>query len=379
MRIPAVRILKVRMTGMRKAGMKKGGRRPVEQSIHPGGGMTRALVRLALRMGRGRIGKKPGAKSPGREEEMERTFWKIDHDPGGHNGFVVVALAGPLDVGMAATRALSHLKRAAGAGLFARVDPDAVFDYSQEMPLMTQDDAGLTRIRWPGLELFESGVDAGTPGQPGPLFMMGRRPNLNLMSFTEDLGRMLRGWGIRHIVHLSSGFAHVCHRNPVQVSISGAVPGPDAESELAVELREIEDRMGESMKSQPLQDSALVHACLESGMGYAAVCGHCPTYLTGGVNEQVAAVLARTGKAAALAPGSLEAADEAEREYLEMLSKTMERNPQFRMMVEATENQVRMMNEATDEKSSLLPREETEAVAGDLEEFLRKERERNGS
>ena len=126
---------------------------------------------------------------------MERTFWKIDHDPGEHNGFVVAALAGPLDVSLAATRALRHLKVAAGAEVFARVDPDAVFDYSHEMPLMTQDEAGLTRIRWPDLELFESRVTAEPPGQPGPLFMVGRRPNLNLLSFTEALILQLQKCG----------------------------------------------------------------------------------------------------------------------------------------------------------------------------------------
>ena len=93
------------------------------------------------------------------------------------------------------------------------------------------------------------------------------------------------------------------------------------------------------------------------------------------MNEQVAAVLAHRGKAAALVQGSLEAADMAELEYLQRLENAMMRNPHFRMVVETAENQVRMM----DEQSSLLPPEETEAVAGDLEEFLRNERERNGS
>ena len=73
---------------------------------------------------------------------------------------------------------------------------------------------------------------------------------------------MLKGWGIRHMVHLTSGFAHVCHTSPVRVGVAGTVPGVDASSKLAEELREIEDRTGQDGKTQPLQDSALTYACL---------------------------------------------------------------------------------------------------------------------
>ena len=365
---------------------------------------------------------------------MNSKFWNINHEPGPHNGLLLVALGGENDAALAATRALEHLRTAAGAGMFAYADADSVFCYSGGMPLMTHGEDGKTSIRWPELELFRCGTlpaaeddgmvpaaeddwtlpaagdggmaagaktdaepgmaagaktdapKSGTDAEPGtgsnnqvmghgPLFMSGRRPDLNLMSFSEELGRLLSGWGVRHVVHLTSGFAQAVHTMPTRVCQLGTVPGNDPESPMAQEIREIESRTCPDGAGKPLQDGALAYACLQAGLSYTAICGLCPGYLNGGVNEQAAAELARRGQAAAMSPGDLGAAGEVEREYLKLLNSATERNPQFRIIVEMAERQVRSL----DEKASHLEPGESDAVADELEEFLKQERERGGN
>ena len=286
-------------------------------------------------------------------------------------------MGGPMDTGQAAIRALRHLTLLTDAKTFAQVDPDAVFDYGTETPWMNQEGEGVTVIRWPDIEMLESNPSPAEPmgGMPGPIFMVGRRPSLNLYSFSEDLGARMRRWGIRYMLHLTSGFAHAAHTLPVRVGMSGMIPGSKDDSGQADELREILERAGHDGRSLPLQDAAMAHACLTNGVGYIAMCGHCPGYLNQGVNQQVAAEMARRVMAAAQVKGKTEQIDEAEREYLKQVNGQMESNPHFRAAVDISQEQARRL----DENASLLPPGESEAVASDLEEFLKKERDRNGN
>lgn len=65
---------------------------------------------------------------------------------------LVLALRGWFDAAEAATGALNHLLSTRHGVIAASIDPDPFFDFTQERPVVTFDDAELRRVIWPANE-----------------------------------------------------------------------------------------------------------------------------------------------------------------------------------------------------------------------------------
>ncbi len=316
------------------------------------------------------------------EEKTEQTFkhLKFDHEPPASNGLMLAALDGPHNAGLSATTALGHLMEQAGATRFAQIYPDAVFTYDQNHPQAEMDrENGSAQVYWPHLEFRHSAGEA----QPGPAFLTGKRPQLRMLEFTRMIGEAARRCGASTVINITSGFGQRAHPRPTTISAAGVCIEETPRLQEVMELIRADPRT--DPRAAPLQDPALIHACLTQGLAYVSVCGHVPQYLAVFPNHQVSLELVQLIRQFTGTGHGTGKPEQQAGEFRQALETIMASSPAIREIVRAAEQQeddVQARRQAGLENTHLentrLENIDPEEMAGEVERFLQSEREKNG-
>lgn len=138
-----------------------------------------------------------------------------------HDPIIVVAFDGWVDAGTAATLAAEQL--AAGAGIIATFDADAVYDYRSRRPTLDIVDGVLQELDWPELHLRATRV-----GERDILVLTGAEPDYRWRELSREIVGLAQELGVTTWISLGAIPAAVAHTRPVPIlgtaSHSGLLP-----------------------------------------------------------------------------------------------------------------------------------------------------------
>ena len=130
----------------------------------------------------------------------------------GNYDCLVVAFAGWADAAEAATTPIKYLNRKLKTTKFAELDPEEFYDFTQTRPYTTRSRSGRRRVHWPANEFFHwTPEDSGNDAGGGVLLYLGVEPNLKWRTFTETVTGLVRGLGVKTVVHLGALLDAVPH------------------------------------------------------------------------------------------------------------------------------------------------------------------------
>lgn len=130
---------------------------------------------------------------------------------------MISALAGWVDAAAVGTSAIAHL--ADDATTVATFDPDALFDYRSQRPILDIVDGVMTRAVWPEVVLKHAVV-----GGRDLLLLMGLEPDLAWNSFASTVGDLAERFGISQLITLGSVPGPVPHTLPPPVMTTASDP-----------------------------------------------------------------------------------------------------------------------------------------------------------
>ncbi len=265
---------------------------------------------------------------------------------------MVCALAGWNDGGEAATTAAAYLRDRWAASRFAGVDPEEFFDFQVTRPTVTLVEGTTRKIDWPANDFFRATLD-----DRDVIVFIGIEPNVRWRTFCDSIVETARDLGVEVFVTLGAFLADVPHTRPSPSTASSGDPA------LLERLGSVPSRYeGPTGITGVLHDTA-VRAGLSSVSIWAAV----PHYLPSGPNPRAAlSLVEKVGVALELSvpTDTLARAGEA---WERQISSMIEENDDLAAYV-------RRLEETTDEREELIEMPSGEALADELERFLRDQR-----
>ena len=149
---------------------------------------------------------------------MTELVW--DSEPHTERPLVVLAFRGLFDAASAATNAVAWLRERAPSTPVAHIDPEMLFDFTQERPQVRVLPNGHREIVWPGNE-FHALRFAG----PRDLVVCaGTEPHLRWRTFSEHVLTVARRCGAEMVVTLGAMVGVVAHTRPLPVTGSATNP-----------------------------------------------------------------------------------------------------------------------------------------------------------
>ncbi len=130
---------------------------------------------------------------------------------------LIVALDGWVNAGQAGTTAAEVL--AADGDVIAEFDPDLLFDFRQNRPVMQFDQGVMTKLEWPTMTLRHrqaDGVDL--------VVLTGTEPNWNWHRFAEEVSRLARNLGVARHISLGGIPWATPHTRPVAIVATASAP-----------------------------------------------------------------------------------------------------------------------------------------------------------
>lgn len=134
-------------------------------------------------------------------------IYDIVNDPKLDDAVMVSALSGWVDAASAGTNAADHLARNGEA--VVRFDPDTLFDYRSQRPILDIIDGKMERTVWPELSIRHSVV-----GGRNILVLTGQEPDLNWRKFSSAVGELALRLKVTKYITLGSVPAAVPHTLP---------------------------------------------------------------------------------------------------------------------------------------------------------------------
>lgn len=125
---------------------------------------------------------------------------------------LVLAFEGWSDAGRAATTATTWIEDHWGGDIFATIDPDEFYDFTEARPQATIVDGERT-IDWPVVSF----CSATTPGGRDLIVVQGPEPHNRWRAFTEAVLEVVREHDVATVITLGGVFADVPHTRPVRV------------------------------------------------------------------------------------------------------------------------------------------------------------------
>lgn len=141
---------------------------------------------------------------------------------------LLAAFEGWNDAGDAASMAVGFLAQAFDAEVFATIDAEDFYDFTETRPLVrVDDDSGRRVIQWPDIEFSAARV----PGGAHDLVLVrGIEPQLRWRTLAKAVAAVADQLGVELAVTLGALLADVAHTRPVRVT------GSSDDRELAVRL-----------------------------------------------------------------------------------------------------------------------------------------------
>ena len=265
---------------------------------------------------------------------------------------MICAFAGWNDGGEAATTAAGYLRDRWEAQRFARLDPEEFFDFQVTRPTVRLVDGVTRKLEWPANEFF----DASLPGRDVVVFI-GIEPNVRWRTFSEAILGAGKRLGVRSVVLLGAFLADVPHT--LDTPVTGSAPDPEQAEQLGLSGSRYE---GPSGIVGVLHDAAS-RADLQVVSLWAAV----PHYLPSGPNPKAALALVRKLSDYLGVPVQTDTLDRAAGAWEEQVSEMIAENEDLTSYVDRLEESARESQDLGEVPSG-------DALAAELERFLREQR-----
>jgi predicted ATP-grasp superfamily ATP-dependent carboligase len=277
---------------------------------------------------------------------------RITSRPDLRDPILVSAFRGWNDGGEAATSAATYLRDRWGAEHIGDIDPEEFFDFQVTRPIVRLEGGVTRRIQWPSNDFFHASL----PERDVVLFL-GIEPNVRWRTFTEALVGTVRDLEVQTSVTLGAFLADVPHTLPTPVA--GSAPDPELAAELGISASGYEGPTG---IVGVVQDAA-ARAGFQAYSLWAAV----PHYLPAGPNPKAALALVK--KVASLAGVTVETDTlaRAATAWEQQVTATIEENQELQAYV-------RRLEEGAGERQGTIEIPSGEALAAELEQFLREQR-----
>ncbi len=265
---------------------------------------------------------------------------------------MVCAFGGWNDAGEAATSAVDYLAELWEARRFGGVDPEEFFDFQVTRPTVHLEDGLTRRIEWPACDFLHAGVDG-----RDILLLSGVEPNMRWRTFAGAICSTARELGVELLVTLGAFLADVPHTMPAPVTAASSDPA-------LVARLEVEPSRYEG----PTGIVGVLHdAAREAGIPSVSVWAAAPHYLGTGANPRVElALLGKLRDLLALPIDTEEVELEAD-EWTVEVRKALKQDPNLAVYVQRLE-------EAAAEREGFGEIPSGDALAAELERFLREQR-----
>jgi proteasome assembly chaperone (PAC2) family protein len=263
-----------------------------------------------------------------RGEDVPVDHVRFEERPKLNRPGMVCAFAGWNDGGEAATTAAAYLRDRWEASKFASLDPEEFFDFQVTRPTVTLAEGTSRKIDWPANDFFRASLD-----ERDVIVFIGIEPNVRWRTFCTSIVETAKELGVEVLVTLGAFLADVPHTRPSPSAASSGDPS------LLKRLGSVPSRYeGPTGITGVLHDAA-VRVGLPSVSIWAAV----PHYLPSGPNP-------RAGES-----------------WERQVSSMIEENADLAAYVQRLE-------ETADEREELVEMPSGEALAEELERFLREQR-----
>ena len=145
---------------------------------------------------------------------MTELVWHTS--PATERPLVVLAFRGLFDAANAATDAVTWVREHAGAGAtkVAHIDPELLYDFTQERPHVRVLPSGRREVVWPQNEFFTVRTDA----RRDLVLCAGVEPHLRWRTFSEHVLAVARRCGAEMVVTLGAMVGVVAHTRPLPVT-----------------------------------------------------------------------------------------------------------------------------------------------------------------
>ncbi len=262
---------------------------------------------------------------------------------------MLVAFEGWNDAGNAATTAVRHLGSTWNAKMFATIDPESFYDFSETRPRVSFDDDNRRVIVWPENNFADA---ARVARSLDVITMVGVEPQLNWRTFCSQVTGLARIYDVRLVVTLGALLAEVPHTRPV--SVFGTAYDDKVVSDL---------KLMPSRYEGPTGIVGVLHAaCHELGLPSASLWAAVPTYIPTAPSPKAALALVR--KTAELLHVEVEAGELeiAARSYEEQVDEVVQGDDE-------TAQYVAQLEESFDENTNVF--ETGPSLIDEVEQFLR--------
>ena len=190
---------------------------------------------------------------------------------------MISALAGWVDAASAGTGAAARL--ASEGRTIATFDPDALFDYRSQRPILDIVDGVMNKTVWPEVALRHSVV-----GGRDLLVLSGLEPDLAWKRFSEGVADLARSLGVERLVTFGSVPAAVPHTLPPPILMTAS----------DVELLKDEPRRPDGLLRVPAAAVSIVDQAVSArGIPTVGFFVQVPHYVSGTYPSGVLALLTR--------------------------------------------------------------------------------------
>ncbi|MGH2724536.1 MAG: PAC2 family protein [Actinomycetota bacterium] len=265
---------------------------------------------------------------------------------------MVFAFRGWNDGGEAATSAATYLRDRWVAERFGTLDPEDFVDFQVTRPLVRLEGGITRRIDWPEGEFYH----AARPERDVVLFL-GTEPNMRWRTFVGALVGAARELGAESVITMGAFLADVPHSRPTPVA--GSATDPEQAEALGISASGYEGPTG----IVGVLHDAVVRAGIPAVSLWAAV----PHYLPGGPNPKAALALVEKVMAFTDVAVEMDTLARASAAWQEQVTATIGENEELRGYVERLEA-------GADERPGLADIPSGDALAAELEQFLRDQR-----
>lgn len=288
-------------------------------------------------------------------------YLQLDELPSLRRPTFVVAFRGWNDAGEAATLAVRHLVESWSAKQFAAIDPEEFFDFTVARPMIRITEEGQRDLQWPANRFFyHQRADADSD----VVLFLGTEPHLRWRAFTETVRDLFQRLDGARLLTLGALVAATTHTRPPPIT------GFSTEEELQGRLEGLV--ITRSRYEGPTGIVGTLHdAWRRAELPAASLWVGLPPYLGDAANPRGAlALLESLEKLFAFAP-ELTPLVEASRKFEQQVDEALADNAEMRSYLAELERRIDAGLAAAG--TADLPA--AGDIIGDLEEFLRRQRQ----
>ncbi|MFC1919485.1 PAC2 family protein [Chloroflexota bacterium] len=278
-----------------------------------------------------------------------------------NNPRLIIAFAGWPDAAEVATRTVDYLVNKMKGIKFAEFDTDEFLDFTKSRPTIVVEDGVLTQINHPYNSFYYCRSDR---PEHDLVLLQGTEPHLRWRTFFNTLLGFAKQLGVNQIITLGGLYDNVSHTRPPKVT---AIVNTVA---LKTQLHDL------GIETTNYQGPGAIHSVLLSASSKAklqmiSLWGHSPFYLRGGPNAKVCQALVVALNQLLDINLAMNDFEKSARQMDVALDRLMSKNQNLRSHIQ------RLEQEHDTALISSTPLEGSDKIINDVEEFLRREQQRD--